>query len=442
MKIKVPLQSFQPSQRFHSLTPWLAGLTIGLSGLAVAQTTPPAAVGMVGASVAQAGLLTLDSALLSAVTTYPSITAQRGQKRVAEAEFETAKWGRFPTLTAEATRSEFGNSQTVARVQQPLWTGGRLTGQIRNTEAGVQAADASIAETEQSVMLETVTAYFEMLRAAARLKAAEENVAEHERLFRLISRRARNEVSPESDVTLATARLQTAISERIQFENLFLLSRATLEQLTGQRWQGVETTLRELPNFADVNEAVSKALAFSPELSRLKAQADQADAQIGVASSVLWPTVGIAHERRIGDISASQIRNQTYVTLQFQPGAGLSARSTIAAAAERKQALLDNTEAARRKLARQVEADWTEAQALSRQLAPSRQLVSSTRGVVESYTRQYTAGRKNWQDVLNAQREVAQALYTLADVEAARMRSILRVEIYTGRLTAQSLSAS
>ena len=441
MKIKVPSQRFQPPQRLYPLTFWVVSLSMGLSGLAAAQTEPSASP-MAAASAEQAAVLSLTTALRSAVTTYPSITAQRGQKRVAEADFETAKWGRFPTLTAEATRSEFGSSQTVARLQQPLWTGGRLTGQIRNTEAGVQAADASIAETEQSIMLETVAAYFEMLRAAARLKAADENVAEHQRLHQLITRRARTEVSPESDVTLATARLQTAISERIQFENLYMLSRATLEQLTGQRVQGVETTSRDLPAFTSVNEPVSMALAYSPELARLKAQAEQADAQMAVASSVLWPSVGLAHERKVGDISATQVRNQTYVTVQFQPGAGLSARSTMAAAAERKQALLDNTEAARRKLARQVEADWTEAQALSRQLEPSRQLVISTRGVVESYTRQYTAGRKNWQDVLNAQREVAQALYGLADVESARMRSILRLEIYTGRLTAQSLSAS
>ena len=44
--------------------------------------------------------------------------------------------------------------------------------------------------------------------------------------------------------------------------------------------------------------------------------------------------------------------------------------------------------------------------------------------------------------MLNAQREATQALYGLADVEANRLRAQLRLEIYTGRLTARSLSES
>ena len=124
----------------------------------------------------------------------------------------------------------------------------------------------------------------------------------------------------------------------------------------------------------------------------------------------------------------------------FQPGAGLSARSAVTAAAERQLAMRDQQEAARRKLLRQLEADWSDLTALESLLQPSRQLVDNTRSVVESYARQYTAGRKSWLDVLNAQREAAQALYGLADVEANRLRAQLRLEINTGRLSARSLS--
>ena len=105
-------------------------------------------------------------------------------------------------------------------------------------------------------------------------------------------------------------------------------------------------------------------------------------------------------------------------------------------------ALKDQQEAARRKLLRQVDADWSELAALESLFQPSRELVDNTRSVVESYARQYTAGRKSWLDVLNAQRESAQALYGLADVQANRLRVQLRLEIYTGRLSARSLSES
>lgn len=385
---------------------------------------------------------TLDQLLRQAVLTHPSILAQRGQKRVAEADYETAQWARYPTLVVEASQGGQSGQGTLARITQPLWTGGRITGQIDSAQAAIVIAQASVAETEQTVLQDTAQAYAELLRARARLQAARDNVAEHERLYQMILRRARTEVSPQSDVTLASGRLQQALSEQIQFQNQAEQARATLEQMTGQPIDQVEQALRSLPSWDGVALLRDEALAFSPELARLQAQESQAVAQVALAKAVQLPSVSLAHEQRVGEVAAGYVRSQTYVALQFQPGAGLSARSALTAAAERQLALKDQQEAARRKLLRQVDADWSELAALESLLQPSRELVDNTRGVVESYARQYTAGRKSWLDVLNAQRESAQALYGLADVQANRLRVQLRLEIYTGRLSARSLSES
>lgn len=384
----------------------------------------------------------LEQLLRRAVLTHPSILAQRGQKRVAEADYETAQWARYPSLVAEASQGGQTGQGTLARITQPLWTGGRITGQIDSAQAGIVIASATVAETEQTVLQETAQAYAELLRARARLKAARDNVAEHERLYQMILRRARTEVSPQSDVTLASGRLQQALSEQIQFQNQAEQARATLEQMTGQPVDQVEQASRPLPPWGSIALVRDEALAFSPELARLQAQESQALAQIEVAKSVQYPVLSLAHDQRLGALSTGYVRSQTYVALQFQPGAGLSARSAVTAAAERQASFKDQQETARRKLLRQVEADWSELAALESLLQPSRELVDNTRGVVESYARQYTAGRKSWLDVLNAQRESAQALYGLADVEANRLRAQLRLEIYTGRLSARSLSES
>ncbi len=384
----------------------------------------------------------LDQLLRQAVRTHPSILAQRAQRRVAEADYEAAQWSRYPTLVAEASQGGQVGQGTLARVTQPLWTGGRITGQIDSAQAGVTVAAAAVAEAEQSVLLETSQAYAELLRARSRLRAAKDNVAEHERLHQMILRRARTEVSPQSDVTLASGRLQQALSEQIQFQNQVEQARATLEQLTGQPVDQVETVVRPLPAWSGLALIRDEALAFSPELARWQAQEMQAVAQVGLAKAVQLPSVSLAHDQRLGEMAVGYVRSQTYVALQFQPGAGLSARSAVTAAAERQLATRDQHEAARRKLLRQVEADWSELTALDALLQPSRELVDNTRGVVDSYARQYTAGRKSWLDVLNAQREAAQALYGLADVEANRLRAQLRLEINTGRLSARSLSES
>lgn len=385
---------------------------------------------------------TLDQLLRQAVKTNPSILAQRAQKRVAQADYETAQWARYPTLVAEASQGGQSGQGTLARISQPLWTGGRITGQIDSAQAGISIAEAGVAETEQGVLQEAAQAYAELLRARARQRAAADNVAEHQRLYQMILRRARTEVSPQSDVTLASGRLQQALTEQIQFQNQAEQARATLEQLAGQPVGQIGPVERPLPAWGGIASIRDEALTFSPELARLQAQEAQAVAQVGLAKAVQLPAVSLAHEQRLGELAPGYVRSQTYVALQFQPGAGLSARSAVTAAAERQLATRDQQEAARRKLLRQVEADWSELTALESLLLPSRELVDNTRSVVDSYARQYTAGRKNWLDVLNAQREAAQALYGLADVEANRLRAQLRLEINTGRLSARSLSES
>lgn len=395
-----------------------------------------------GARQEQAAPQTLESLLRQAVQSHPSVLAQRGQQRAAQAEHESAQWGRYPTLAAEVSQGGQSGQGSLARLSQPLWTGGRITGQIDSAQAGVAVASAAIAEAELNVLQETAQAYAELLRSQARLQAAQGNVAEHQRLHQIIVRRARTEVSPQSDVILASGRLQQALSEQIQFQNQAEQARATLEQLSGRAVVQVDMPLRPLPAWAGIATVREESLAFSPELARLQAQELQAAAQIDLAKSAQWPVVSLLHEQRLGEVAAGYVRSQTYLSMQFQPGAGLSARSAVTAAAERQSVLKDQQQAARRKLLRQLEADWSELAALESLLLPSRELVGNTRGVVDSYARQYTAGRKSWLDVLNAQREAAQALYGLADVEANRLRAQLRLEIYTGRLTARSLSES
>jgi adhesin transport system outer membrane protein len=49
-----------------------------------------------------------------------------------------------------------------------------------------------------------------------------------------------------------------------------------------------------------------------------------------------------------------------------------------------------------------------------------------------SYLRQYTAARKTWIEVLNAQRELAQARYTAIDTTYGLKLAFYKLDILTG----------
>ena len=63
--------------------------------------------------------------------------------------------------------------------------------------------------------------------------------------------------------------------------------------------------------------------------------------------------------------------------------------------------------------------------------ALEKSVISSAR-VLESYQRLFQAGRKQWQDLLNQVRELAQNQYALADAQAVMVGSMSRLQIRMG----------
>jgi adhesin transport system outer membrane protein len=142
-----------------------------------------------------------------------------------------------------------------------------------------------------------------------------------------------------------------------------------------------------------------------------------------------------------GQVTPGTDRTKAYLSLQFQSGAGLSARSGIQAAASRKDATQQELATLERSLRSQTQATISELEALQAQLAPTQALLAGTTEIVESYLRQYQVGRKNWLDVLNAQREKTQALYSEADTRFGYQSSKVRLMLLTGDINAQQLTA-
>lgn len=383
--------------------------------------------------------LRLDQALQLSATQHPSVTAKRSESVAAGRFLDAAQWQRYPTFSLSSSAGDGGDTGTTARLQQPLWTGGRITSDINAAEARVVVAEAGIGEAEQSIMLRTATAYADALRARKRLEAATRNLEEHQRLFDLITRRMSNQVSSQTDQTLAQGRLNQAASEKIQFETALANAVSILTQLVGESVSAsrlVEPGDRRR-RFSRVDEALQAALEFAPQLQRLGAEETLARAELDSRRSVLWPQVSARLEQvNSNNNLITQNQSRALIVVEFQPGAGLGAASSIQGAAARIDAAKAGTEAARLDLTERVRTDWNESLALRSQVAPLRALARSTAEVTDSFLRQYTVGRKSWLDVLNAQREATQALFSLADAEASLLAASVRLELYTGAFVA------
>lgn len=376
---------------------------------------------------------------------HPSVLQARNQAQAAGFDVESAQWGRFPTVSSQL-RSDTNLSQSLAKVEQPLWTGGKLSSRIELSEANLRAAEAGVREAEFTALTQVATAFFEVLRLERRLQSATLNVSEHERLEGLIKRRSEAQISPAADTTLAQARLQQAISERIQIKKQLDASLTTLAQwtvpLNGAQNGSLKAPAEIVFKRPAQGDLLERAIAHSAQRKRLLSQIDSAEAQINVSKAQVWPTVVAGFQHTWGGaVPAGYDRSRSYLSLEFQSGAGLSARTGVQAAVSRKEAALQELENLERNVTAQVSAGLSEIEALEAQLEPSKSLLAGTTEIVDSYLRQYQVGRKNWLDVLNAQREKTQALYSDADTRFGYQSSKVRLMIMTGDIRAQQLTA-
>lgn len=394
---------------------------------------------LMGTSLAQASELRLTEALSLAASQHPSVKAKQAELQAAQADLATAKWSRYPTVSTEATASG-GRPQGALLVQQPLWAGGKIDAQNRLAQAHVALADASLQETRNSLMLQTGNQFYEVLRWRQRLEVAQKNETEHRKLLELIQRRVASEISPIADQVLANARLQQAVSERIQFSRSLQTAELALQQLVGESRSTLKPPKMLAWQKQGESAAIEASMASSFELQRLRIQQEVSQAQIDMAEAAVFPTLALAHRHALGATDNSNTPSRTYLSLQFSPGPGLSARSAASAARSRLENSQQNAVVYERQLAQQVRTALADLEALAQQREPAQLLVSATEDVVASYLRQYQIGKKNWLDVLNAVRESTQATYGAVDVTSSSESLQLRLMLLTGQLSTQNLS--
>ena len=393
---------------------------------------------------ADTGLLDLQEALRVAVTTHPSVMAKRSELTAAAHGLDASQWQRFPALSLQSSAPDSGRNNAVltARIEQPLWAGGRITAGIDAATARVLVSESSLIDAEQAILVRTASAFAEVIRLQARIAAAEENLQEHQRLLELIKRRAASEVSPQNEVVVARARLEQARSEMVQFQTLLTNARADLQQLVGRGISRLAVPRLDLAAGEDLARSVQAAVEFSPVLRRLAAETLVAESEIRVSQSVLWPQISARHERIVGGSGATNNTTSTnttsnYIALTYQLGGGLSAVSNIRQAEERRNAAELSRDTQKKDVEDKLRTDWNQERSAVAEKQIFTELVASTREVYESFVRQFAAGRKTWLEVLNARREATQARYSLADAEWNGFLAGKRIEIATGRIAAE-----
>lgn len=392
----------------------------------------------------------MEQLISSALLGHPAIQAQQAQERVAKAGVDSAAWQFYPTPSvtiekAQASASDLsyqGDSVvSILRLQQPLWTGGRLTAGRGKAEAGVIASQASLEEVRQQLALRVMQTYGDWLAAHLKMLAYDKSMATHERLREQVKRRIEQGASAESDLVLAVSRLKSVAADTSVARAQMDIALARLGQLLGHPIDDAALNAaiaapRQVN--AGLQTLLDLGLATNPAIRKAQALAKVQEEVISERRADLSPEVYLRAERQFGNNTYSNIPPETrlFVGLSSHFGAGLSSMSNVEGARSQYQAALAEVEAQSRLVSEQVLADYALATSSESRLDALNASLEAAGQVAESFDRQFLAGRKTWLDVMNAARELAQTEVLLADIQATQVIVTWRLAIYTQGLVA------
>jgi adhesin transport system outer membrane protein len=376
----------------------------------------------------------LHRAVAAAVFSHPQVRAAEAQVKASGYDIRSAKWSRFPSLSIEAmaiTRGSANASQdgTVLNVvvEQPIWAGGRTAALIDRAQAQMLVQRAGLDEVVRDLALRATQAYFDVAQSARRIDLFKDALAQHSDLVETIGRRVDQQISARSDLDLAKARaaqveqqLALALAQRSAGVN-------SLIELTGEAAPDLGDVPRYDPalHHPATDQAVAAALACDPRIARLSAQSVVAHAEQRSARAALFPQL-------VGQVSSNEILGQRVgVALRAQTGNGLSQAAAAQGAAARALASENGISTAQREVREAIRLDFLNNSAARERAGKSSAAAENSRAVIDSYKRQFIAGRRTWLDVMNALQESTNTRLAVLESETTAQLTMARIALRT-----------
>jgi len=278
----------------------LSGTVLSLMGLLPTEAAPQSAP-----------KLNLKEAEAMALGNHPLLQAANYDAQAASQITREAKSAYYPTANGSVTgAAALSNSRIAAgylnnplilnresngvEVQQLITDFGRTSNLVGSARLGARAATAGAQQTAQDVLLAVNRAYYDVLRAEAVLKVAEETVKARQILAEQVTTLEKNKLKSMLDVSFAEVNLAQARLLLVQAENNEQASYADLATALGlanpQPFDLAEEPMPPAP-LADPTDLIVQALQDRPDLSSARFS-HEAAVRYARAERDLWmPTI-------------------------------------------------------------------------------------------------------------------------------------------------------
>ncbi|HNQ10448.1 MAG TPA: TolC family outer membrane protein [Giesbergeria sp.] len=340
------------------------------------------------------------------------------------------------------SQTQYWSGSQVLSVRQPLYRP-YLTAQLKQAEAQVQDADATLERDEQSLVVRVGESYFDALLAREQVALVLAQKATYTTQLDAARKGFAAGSGTRTDVDDAQARLDLTVAQELEARQNESYTLHRLETLTGQPVEslaGVDAGrfVPQEPVPASVQEWIARAEEHSPELQSLQAQLEAARQEIEKAKAGHRPTLdAVAQWARTNSDTVTSVNsrydNKTLgLQLSIPLYSGGYVSSTVRQAVATQTRVQEMLEATRRDLGVRVYREFRGVTEGVLRIRALEQAVRSAEQAVRSSRKSFEAGSRTSLDVLNAEQQRIAALRDLAQARYVYLVSRLRLQSLAG----------
>lgn len=336
----------------------------------------------------------------------------------------------------------YSSSQGLA-VRQPLYRP-FLTASVRQAQAQVDDAEATLERDEQSLLVRVGEAYFDALLADDQLTLILAQKSTYATQLDAAAKSFAAGAGTRTDVDEARARLDLTLAQELEARQNQDFMRRRFDVLTGQEGGAqlarldIERFAAQAPVPASVDAWIERAEQASPELQALRAQVEAARQEIEKAKAGHLPTLdAVAQWSRTNSDSVTSVNsryeNKTIgLQLSVPLYSGGYVSSTVRQAVATQERVQEIHEATRRDLSIRVHREFRGITEGVLRISALEQAVRSAEQALLSNRKSFQAGLRTTLDVLNAEQQKTLALRDLAQARYVYLVSRLRLQSLAG----------
>lgn len=375
------------------------------------------------------------------ITTHPSIMMSQEIIKGSKAKIDSAYWGFFPTPSVDVSARNGDNYTTVARLDQPVWTGGKITSKYDIAKSQELENLNGLKETSFKLIENYFAIIEKYTQAKSNIIELEIGLKNLEALEDMLKRRINSGISSSSDNQLLSARIQQTQSDLVLAKNKYKVSIMQLELILDEKIScDINLSNIKILHSNKIEDTINRLLAFHPSITKADTQIQTAKYELENVKASIMPNLSLRAEHRRGDLYSddydkdSSNQSVVYFTFTASTSSGLSALSDIEASKLRVSELKFKKQTVKKELIDSVLSDYNNYEIAKTRIKILKKSVLSANNVLESYKRLFIAGKKQWLNLVDASRELMNYKIQLANAQTNKNILAYKLALKNGQI--------